>query len=458
MNKPHILLVEDDASLLTIMTHYLTKNQYEVLAFSDAEEVCRRMPSLEFEAALLDMNLGHLSGYDVMKSIREHHPLVEVIVMTAYANITDAVQTIKEGALDYLIKPVKETDLILHLSNALKKRGLALENIQLKKKLARFEQSGRLIGESNSMKTLKEIIRNVAASDVGVLIQGESGTGKELIARSIHEQSSRHKGPFVAINCAAIPENLIESELFGFTKGAFTGALTDKDGKFVFAKGGTVFLDEISEMPLSLQAKLLRALQEREITPVGSNQNIPIDIRIISASNKKLELELAKGQFREDLFYRLNIYPINVPPLRDREGDIPLLVRSLAPDLNITEKAMSIMESYNWPGNVRELENGLEFVRINAKGAVVEASHLPSSWKNVSTTIKGPEETPQSVASIDQTHPKGTLAEIEREVIIRTLNQNQGNQSKTALLLGITRSQLIYKMKKLHIAFEKKAR
>ncbi len=449
MPKNSILLVEDDKSLMAVMSHYLSKNDYKVLEFEDAKTACQRMPSLEFDLALIDMNLGELSGYDVLHSIKNNHPLVEVIIMTAYATVNDAVQTIKEGAYDYLTKPVKESDLILHINNALKKRELALENKQLKNKLKKYESLPQLIGNSKVMMDLRQIIQNVAQSEVGVLIQGESGTGKELVARSIHTLSNRKKGPFVAINCAAIPENLMESELFGHTKGSFTGANQDHQGKMAYSQGGILFLDEISELALPLQAKLLRALQEKEITPVGSNKSIPIDIRVISATNKDLQKEVEKKAFREDLYYRLNVYPIYVPALKERDGDIPLLLDYLAPDLRFSPEALELMELYSWPGNVRELENGLEYARINAKGAVIGLNHLPPIWKKRQTQI------PWTGLNPDPSGKTETLAEMEKKVIIKTLNDLNGNQSKCAQTLGITRSRLLYKMKKLNIQIKK---
>ncbi len=452
MAKYKALIVEDDASLMAVMTHYLEKNSFEVLSFEIAADAVQRMAALEFDVALVDMNLGNLSGHDILKSIKENHPLVEVIIMTAFSNINDAVQTIKDGAYDYLSKPIKEADLILHLNNALKKRELSIENRVLKDKLSRYESPPILVGSSPAMRTLKETISNVAPNEVSILIQGESGTGKELVARSIHRLSNRKNGPFVAINCAALPENLMESELFGHVKGAFTGAIQDHVGKLKYAQGGTVFLDEVSELPLALQAKLLRAVQEREVTPVGSNKTESIDIRIISASNKDLQNEVNNKLFRQDLFYRLNIYPIVIPPLRERSGDIPLLLEYLMPNIHIDKDALVMMEAYHWPGNVRELENGLQFAKINANDSIIEKKHLPPAWLNADNEVNTP---PANIANQDSSNKMPTLAELERKIIIDTLQKVKGNQSQCARILDITRSQLVYRMKKMGIVTSK---
>lgn len=444
-----ILLVEDDASLLTIITHYLEKNNYAVLAFQDAREAIRRIPALDFAAALVDVNLDTLSGYDVLSVIKQHHPLVEVIFMTAYASVGDAVQAMQAGAMDYLTKPVQEADLILHLHTALKKRDLALENNSLKNKLSRLDHSSELLGDSPVMVELRNTIESVAQSEVSVLIQGESGTGKELAARMIHRKSSRSQGPFVAINCAAIPENLLESELFGYTRGAFSGALEDREGKLVQAQGGTLFLDEVTELPLPLQAKLLRVVQEKEVTPLGSHRSLKVNVRFISASNRDVSGLIEQEMFRSDLYYRLNAYPLFLPPLREHRSDLPVLMGRLAPGLKLTDAAMQVLNTYSWPGNVRELENGLEYARINAGNDTVKPHHLPPSWSESAV------QTAPTQDSAQDSIP--TLAQVERELIIRLLNQNQGNQTLTARMLDISRSQLLYRMKKFHIHYRKTA-
>ena len=441
--KPVVVLIEDDESLNYILTHFLEKNNFTVITFTDGIKANKKIFDAKFDIAVIDVNLGKVNGFEILKNIRKQKPEAQSIMITAYANINDAVSAIKLGAYDYLVKPFKEIELVHHIKNAIKSSQLEKENFLLKKELLSYKIQDEIIGESRVIKKLKETIKNVAESDVNVFISGETGTGKELAAKAIHRNSSRGSFPFVPFNCAAIPENLLESELFGYVKGAFTGAVKDKKGKFELADKGTIFLDEIADMPYHLQAKLLRVVQDKEIEPVGSNKKIKIDVRFISSTNKDIEKEINEKHFREDLFYRLSIYPIHLSPLRERKEDIPLLFQHFIKknqyeSIQITKLALKKLIGYPWPGNIRELENAFHYSIVNSKNDTIEESHLPEKIFSASD-IK------------IHTGSKRTLYDYEKEILKQALKNNKGNQTKTAEQLGITRAVLIYKMKKLGV-------
>jgi len=351
-------------------------------------------------------------------------------MITAYGNIEDAKFAIKTGAYDYLTKPVKEKELVLHINNALKK-----DNFN--------KLSYQLIGKSEPIKKIKQLIKDISDTDVSVLISGKTGTGKEVVAKLIHSTSNRKDNELITINCSAIPENLMESELFGFKKGSFTGANKDKKGKFLLADNGTIFLDEITEMSYNLQSKLLRVLQEQEIDPIGNEKNIKINVRVISATNKDIKQEIKNNKFREDLYYRLNVFPINLPLLKDRKEDIPLLINHFNKKLIISNNVMNIFMNYNWPGNIRELENIIKYLTIIVKDNIVTPEHLPEKIKyNNKVTSNGE----KNIINENQ-----TLPEIEKSKIIEILQKNKYNKSKTARDLDITRSVLLYKLQKYNI-------
>jgi len=459
MSRNSILIVEDDQSLMKIMAHYLEKSGYSVISFLDGKKALKQLPALLFDLALLDVNLGEVSGFEILKAAKREFPDSEVIMLTAYSQVDDAVRAMKSGAFDYLSKPVSEEDLLHHIKNALEKRALRLENTRLKSTLSANNKARPLIGSGTVMQELQKSITVVAKENINVLIHGESGTGKELVAREIHNQSPRREEPFVAINCAAIPENLMESEFFGHVKGAFTGATADRIGKMAAAEGGTLFLDEIGELPLHLQAKLLRALQEREITPVGSEKTTAIDIRLISATNVDLSLLVRQKRFREDLYYRIAVYPLFIPPLRERMVDLESLIEHFTPHLSFDKESMTLMRHYSWPGNVRELENALAYIKVNAKNGRVIKEDLPAMLlgaigeKNLSA--KNTPSLPAETGGQNTSLP--TLDQAEKDLLLRALKRHHYNQSHAARALGITRAKLIYKMKKHGIRIERKA-
>ncbi|MDD5067942.1 MAG: sigma-54 dependent transcriptional regulator [bacterium] len=445
MIKVTVLLIEDDENFNYVLTHFIQKNGFDVVSFLSTDEFLNKMGKITFDTAVLDINLGQITGFDVMKIIKRENQDIPCILITAYGNINDAVKAIREGAYDYIVKPFKEIELIHKIKNAIKSVQLEKENLILKDKISNYKIMDEIVGESEYIRKLMETVKNVAENDVNVFLSGPTGTGKEIVARAIHNMSSRASYHFIPINCASIPDNLLESELFGYLKGSFTGAVADRKGKFEIANEGTIFLDEISEMPIHLQAKLLRVVQEKEFEPIGSNKTVKLNSRFISASNKNVEEEITKGNFRQDLFYRLNIFPIRLLPLKEHMEDIPLLIQHFFkkhgfPGMNLTKECLKKLWDYDWPGNVRELENILSFARVNAKGTTIDIRHLPDKIINFSI-----EESKQEDAD------NKTLGETDRQLIIEALKVNRGNQTKTAQQLGVTRAVLIYKMKKLGI-------
>jgi two-component system NtrC family response regulator len=386
-----------------------------------------------------------MSGIEVLRKVQEQAPGLPVIVITAYGTIESAVEAMKQGAFDYVTKPFNREELRLTLERALKLRRLETENTRLREEVVEKYRFEGIIGTSDKLQAVLDMAGRVAGSDASVLITGESGTGKELIARAIHYTGSRATGPFVALNCAAIPENLIESELFGHVKGAFTGAVKDKEGKFELADGGTIFLDEIGELRIDLQAKILRALQERTIDRVGGAKPAQVNVRVLAATNRDLEREVKAGNFREDLYYRLSVITLQVPPLRERRDDIPLLAEhflrkynrdavSLAPD------ALAALSAYGWPGNVRELENAIERASVLRRGATITVSDLPDK---LSGARRGVED-----IILNLPEDGISLEELEKNLILKALEMHKGNQTRAAEYLRITRPTLIYRMEK----------
>ena len=440
--KTKILVVDDDPALRRIIEYKLTQHGYAVSVAGDGDEAAALLRGTKFDLVLTDMKMPGLSGIDLLEQAKQLQPETAVILMTAFAAIPQAVQAIKLGAFDYLTKPFEDDQLLLAVQKAVRFRSLEAENRNLKEQLQAAGVKPTMIGVSAPFKAMVALIEKAAPTEATVLITGESGTGKELVARSIHRLSPRSKLPFVAINCAAIPKELIESELFGHVRGAFTGAIKDKKGKFEQAEGGTVLLDEVGELPYDLQAKLLRVLQERVIEPVGSEHRIEIDLRLVAATNTDLSDRVARGQFRDDLFYRLNVIPIHVPSLRERAEDIPLLLdaflKRFAPDADLTVEPdlLTKLKSYSWPGNIRELENLVERMVILRTSDVLTVATLPHDF---------------GAARRKMELPLGehvTFHEAEKNLVVDALTKFGWNKAGAARYLNIPRHILIYRMKK----------
>ncbi|TAL17866.1 sigma-54-dependent Fis family transcriptional regulator [bacterium] len=450
-----ILVVDDDASLRRVLEYNLAEEGYEVTAAGSGEEALSFLARERFDLVVTDIKMPGMDGMDLLRRVKEGSPDTQVVMITAFGTIEMAVEAMKAGAFEYVTKPFNRDELKLTVKKALRYRTLETENLRLKKEVSRKFGFENLVGDSPRMQEVFRLVEKVADSDVSVLITGESGTGKELVAKAIHYRSRRSEKPFVAINCAAIPRELLESELFGYRKGAFTGAVRDKKGKFEDAGGGTLFLDEIGELPVELQPKLLRAVQEREITPVGGNAPVRFDARIISATNRDLEAEIAKGRFREDLYYRLAVVPVRLPSLRERPEDIPLLVRHFLEKLgggariSIAPEALEALKNHYWKGNVRELENTLERLVILRESDRIRLEDLPEGIRDggarVQTGGKG---------GFTFVLPPGgiSLEEAEKALIIEALERNNWNQTKAAQFLRIPRHILLYRMEKFAIS------
>jgi len=442
-----LLLIDDDDSLRRVTEYSLHSSGYHVYSAGNAKQGLSCFRDERPPVVITDIQMPDMSGYNVLQRIKEEAPETIVIVITAYGSIEKAVKAMKEGAYDYIIKPFSKDELVLTVERAFNLIGLKEDNQRLKSEIEHRVDFSHMVGSSDAMTSVFDICRKVAPSEASVLITGESGTGKELVARAIHQGSQRSGKPFVAINCAAIPENLLESELFGHVRGAFTGASKDRDGKFVEADGGTLFLDEIGEMPMALQPKLLRALQEMEIEPVGGKTR-SVDVRIVAATNQDLENSIEEGTFREDLFYRLSVIPIDLPPLRHRKDDIHLLIkfflkRNDAISQKFSDEAMSQLTSYHWPGNVRELQNVIERLVILHPNETIEIQHLPAKLLQKHSSPK---------RQIIDLPPDGySLQDIEKEIVIQALERNGWNQSRAANFLKIPRHTLVYRIEKYGI-------
>jgi len=445
-----ILVVDDDQSLRRVVEFNLKKHSYNVTAVDNGAMALDIIGRRHFDLLISDIKMEGMDGVELMRAVHEFKPDLPVILITAYGTIEKAVEAIKTGAFDYVTKPFDMDDFMHTVDKALEFRRLVNENLRLKKELNSKYSFDNIIGVSQPMQDVFSIIKKTADTDTTVLISGESGTGKELVARAIHQNSSRSEKPMITVNCAAIPHDLLESELFGHTAGAFTGAVKDKTGKFVLADGGTIFLDEIGDMKLELQAKLLRVLEDRKVEPVGATEMIEVDIRVIAATNHELRKKIEDNRFREDLFYRLNVIPVHIPPLRDRKDDVPLLVKSFLKEYSpdgrgsIDSSAMNILTDYDWPGNVRELKNLIKRIVVLSDGNIIRISDIPSE-------IKSPRRQSDDSGNGDAGPPK-TLRENEKQLILDALERAGGNQSKAAKMLDIPRHVLIYRMKKHRIS------
>ncbi|HHQ6539501.1 TPA: sigma 54-interacting transcriptional regulator [Serratia fonticola] len=441
----HILLVEDDISHCTILQALISGWGYRVSVAHNGRQALEQVRAQPFDLILSDVRMAEMDGIAALKAIKSYNSAIPILIMTAYSNVESAVEAIKAGAYDYLTKPLDFDTLQLTLARALEHTSLKSENQDLKQRL-RFDQQN-FIGRSEPMRKLLEMIAMIAPSEATVLISGESGTGKELIARAVHANSLRKERPLVSINCAALSESLLESELFGHEKGAFTGADKRREGRFMEADQGTLFLDEIGEVSPLMQAKLLRAIQEREIQRVGSNQTLSVDVRLIAATNRDLLADVEAGRFRQDLYYRLNVVTVDSPPLRARREDIPLLAmhflakfaeRNRKPVKGFTPLAMDMLLKYPWPGNVRELENSVERGVILLSGDFISEKELPLSISQC-VDVQPDRQCGQAIQPLEQ---------VEKQAILAALEQTAGNKTEAAKQLGITRKTLLAKLQK----------
>jgi DNA-binding NtrC family response regulator len=446
--KAKILIIDDDTSLRRVLEYNLQEEGYEVQAASSGEEGLYLFGKSQPNLVITDMKMSGMDGLMVLKSIKERSPETLVIIITAFGTIDVAVEAMKAGAYDYITKPFNRDALKLTVRNALQFSGLAEENKRLRSALSDKADFRTIVGASKEMEKVFEMISKVADTEAAILITGESGTGKELVARSIHANSSRKDAPFVAINCAAIPRDLLESELFGHMKGSFTGAVKDKTGKFQSAEGGTLFLDEVGELPMELQPKLLRALQEKEVEPVGGTKVQKLDVRVVSATNLNIDKAITDGTFREDLYYRLAVIPIHLPALRERRQDIPLLIKYFcskhgSEKITFDKDVLETLVMYPWPGNVRELENTVERLLIMRNGDLISYGDLPEKFCAKSASGRAVVTLPDEGYSLEQ---------LEREVVVEALKRNAWNQTAAAKFLRIPRHTLIYRIEKYEIA------
>jgi len=454
MSKPAtttILIVDDDDAHRKMLAAVLSTEGYRIQEADDGDTACRLVEKNRLDLVLMDLRMKRMDGDVAQKKMAGINPDLPVVIMTAYGSVRSAVEALKSGADNYLTKPIDIDELKILVKKTLQQRQLKDENRDLKEQLGKRFDLGNIIGNSPSMRAMIETLMLVAPSEATVLIQGESGTGKELVASALHHNSPRKSNPFIKVNCAALPETLLESELFGHEKGAFTGAAGPRKGRFERADRGTLFLDEIGEMAPATQAKILRVLQEREFEPVGGSRSIRVDARILSATNRNLEEEIAANRFREDLYYRLNVVTITVPPLRERLPDIPLLAEHFLDRYaaknhrtfkGIVPQAMDLLIRYSWPGNVRELENVIERAVIMASGDRIETEHLPNAINDQERSSTGRSPVLPSGRS---------LKEVEKEMILQTLDDKGGNRTKTAKILGISRRTLQLKLKEYGI-------
>lgn len=450
MKSESVLIVEDEELMRSILRQLVEGSGYQAFTADNAENALDIFTSSEIDLTLTDIKMSGRDGLALLDQIKSIDSDAIVIVMTAYSSVDTAVAALRKGAYDYITKPFVNDELLQTVRNALAHRQLFRENRYLRRELKRQSHYPDIVGQSEPLRRVLELVDKVAATSASVLIEGESGTGKELFARAIHFNSDRSEKPFLAVNCGALSESLLESELFGHMKGSFTGAIADKPGFFRSAAGGTLFLDEIGEMPVALQVKLLRALQEREVLPVGASVAVPFDARIIAATNKKLETEVAEGRFREDLYYRLNVVEIEVPPLRSRSEDIPTLVRHFAarsaqnqgiPVKSISPEALNALVSYPWPGNVRELEHAVERAMI-LSGDEIDLDSFSAKIRGNSLPSPDAAGRPENA----------TLEEMERLYILKVMSEVENDKAAAARILGIDLSTLYRKLKRFELS------
>ena len=457
-----LLVADDDPAVRESLERALTREGYSVVLAPDGQSALDRLKAGNIDLVLSDLKMPGLSGLELLPRVKAVAPEVDFIMLTAFGTVEEAVKAMKDGATDFLTKPFQRAQLTKVVRQALERRDLIAQNRALQKRLDDLLRQGNMIGTSPAFRRLMTLVQQVADSSATVLIQGESGTGKELVARAIHDRSSRRNGPFVAVNCAALPETLLESELFGYEKGAFTGAAGRKEGRFELADGGTLFLDEIADLSPVTQPKILRVLQEGEFERVGGTKTIRVDVRIVTATNQDLATLVRDKKFREDLFYRLNVITIQVPPLRDKREDVPVLAQHFLrvyaaknnrPLDGFTDEAIGCLEAYSWPGNVRELENVVERAVVLARGNRVEASDLPDAVRERSVMLVRGGGAPGESAGgavtegVFQIRVGTPLAEVEQRLLEETLRINHGNKTLTAKMLGIDPKTVFRKLK-----------
>lgn len=456
-----VLVVDDERNMRLVMQMALEEVGYRVLSAERADEAVALLHDPDLDVILSDLKMPGMSGNEFIEICQQQRPDVPIIVVTAYGSIRSAIECIQAGASNYLTKPFEPEELQFAVQNALRYRDLLRENMQLQAVARDNRRNCRLVGEGPAMQQLREQIRQVAPYKTNILITGESGTGKEAVARTIHEKGPRAEHPWVALNCSAIPRDLMESELFGYVKGAFTGAIQNRLGRLEQANGGTLFLDEIGDLDLDLQAKLLRVLQEREFSPLGSDAIHRVDVRIIAATNRNLHELVEANAFREDLLYRLDVYNLHVPPLRERVEDIPLLANTFLASLRaemdkavlrISDAALDALSNYSWPGNVRELRNAIERSLLTCRGNVIDADDLPDKvhahrLPTTATTVE--------LEALGKDGMDAWLQEAERKLIIQALDECDGVQVNAARLLGISERSLWHRLKKLNIQVQK---
>jgi len=460
MPESTILIIEDEERMRRILDLVLKAEGYRLILADSAETGIKYIDDGGIDLVLTDLQMGRTGGFEVLDHVAKVGPEIPVIIITGFGTVRSAVESMKKGAFDYISKPVDNDELKIVVKRALAMRRLQEENRGLSRELR--EQFGfeNIVGQSPELQKIKALARDIAATESTVLISGESGTGKELLARAIHYASGRRGGPLVAINCAAIPENLLESELFGYEKGAFTDAKKAKPGRFLLAHRGTLFLDEIGEMSMPIQAKLLRVIEDRMLEPLGGLKGIKVDLRLVVATNHDLRDLLQKGKFREDLFYRISVCPLHLPPLRDRTGDIHVLLDHLLARYNrerglrisgFTADALRLVEGYSWPGNIREFQNMVEWISITCKGTRVDIDNLPGYLKA------------RVQASSDNTLPSLlsyglSVEEVEKVMLREALGRSKGNVSEAARLLKVTRNTLRYRMGKYNLKIPEQSR
>ncbi|MBW2520316.1 MAG: sigma-54-dependent Fis family transcriptional regulator [Deltaproteobacteria bacterium] len=449
MANEHILLVDDEDGMRRLLSRVLSKEGYETTAVSNGAEALRHVANDRFDLVVTDIKMPEMDGLALLRELKEFEPSLPIIVITAYGTVENAVEALRAGAYDYIAKPFETDEIKLTVAKVLERERLLAENRYLHAELEeRYDFSG-IIGNSPAMQQVFEMASSVAASNANVLITGESGTGKELLARSIHYSSPRKEKPFVVLNCAALSEGVLESELFGHEKGAFSGALMSRKGRFELADQGTLFIDEVAEMSMAAQVKLLRVIQEHEFERVGGNKTIQVDVRIVAATNKNLEDQVKSGRFREDLYYRLNVVNIHIPPLRERREDIEELSRYFLNKyvaetgkkiLDMAPRTLSCLLAHDWPGNVRELQNAIERAVVLAKGSELTPRDLPQGLQGDDQICL---QLPEKGGNLTE-----ILEDLERQLIIQTLQREDGSQTRAAEALGIKRTTLRYKMEK----------
>ncbi|RON09448.1 sigma-54-dependent Fis family transcriptional regulator [Pseudomonas brassicacearum] len=459
----NILVVDDEPKLCDLLASALSQNDIQVFTASNGLHALKVLEQEDIDLVISDWRMPGMDGPQLLAEIKVRFPQLPVIVMTAYSTVKNAVQSMRNGAFDYIAKPFDIDELDITVSKALQFREILKDNQRMRAELEEHAQIDSLVGDSPTFRRVLQAVDSVRESNATILLTGESGTGKEMVARAIHKHGNRADKPFIAVNCAAIPEGLLESEMFGHRKGAFTGAVADRVGRFMQADKGTLFLDEVGDMPLALQAKILRALQERVIEPVGDPRERKVDVRVIAATNKDLLEAVANKEFREDLYYRLNVFPIPLPALRERVEDIAPLARHFAHTMGATAgkringfspEALQAMVSYSWPGNIRELQNCVERATIVASGAVIEEDDLPAylfasrrSGDGASAVLNESTGVPHDLDA--------ALAEVEKNYILAALQQSNGVQAAAAQLIGISERSFWYRLKKLGIHVDK---